>query len=102
MLRYASTRNELKSKLEGLLGKIDRKEFCCSGAAPELPSHPGMMVEGVGEISLPLLPQQAQALVTVARQAPYGKGMSTIVDTNVREVRRIKLYTVVNFIISSN
>jgi len=91
MQHYASARNELKSRLEFFLSKIDRKEFCCSGEAPELPSIPGLLVEGVGEISLPLLSQQAQSLMTVARQAPFGKGRRTIVDTNVREVYAIML-----------
>ena len=39
-----------------------------------------MVIEGVGEISMPLLPIQADAIKRVGIQAPYGKGSETIVD----------------------
>lgn len=45
---------------------------------------PGLTVDDVGLISLPLGPHQAGALIARCRQAPYGKGTETIVDTHVR------------------
>src|SRR6058998_3746257 len=45
---------------------------------------PRLEVAGVGPIALPLLPVQAQQLMAVAAQAPYGRGEATLVDTAVR------------------
>ena len=71
------------TELAALLGKADRAgDFCTSGTAELL--APSLTVEGVGPISLPLLPVQAAQLVAAAEQAPYGKGPDTIVDTTVR------------------
>jgi len=50
---------------------------------------PSLEVEGVGRIALPLLPIQAQQLIAVAEQAPYGLGQETLVDTNVRRTWQI-------------
>ncbi|KAM0558470.1 hypothetical protein ACHAPJ_004660 [Fusarium lateritium] len=44
----------------------------------------GISVDGIGEISLPLGEPHARQIITKARQAPYGKGSDTIVDTSVR------------------
>jgi predicted 2-oxoglutarate/Fe(II)-dependent dioxygenase YbiX len=57
-------------------GKIDAQLF-------------GVTVDGVGQISLPLLHQQATELINIAEQAPFGKGEETIVDTTVRNTRQI-------------
>ena len=45
---------------------------------------PQLDVTGVGRIALPLLPVQAEQLVAIAEQAPYGRGHETLVDTEVR------------------
>ena len=50
---------------------------------------PCLKVDGVGSIALPLLPIQAQQLIAVADQAPYGKGPETLVDTQVRNTWQI-------------
>ena len=69
--------------LAALLGKANRTgDFCTSGTAELL--APSLTVEGVGPISLPLLPVQAAQLVAAAEQAPYGKGPDTVIDTTVR------------------
>ncbi len=47
--------------------------------------HPQIEVQGVGRVALPLLPQQAEALIAIAEPAPYGRGEETLVN---REVRR--------------
>jgi len=67
------------------LGKIDRPgSFCASGTAS--PVLPGLEVQGVAEVGLPLSKSQAAELKRVCRQAPYGKGEQTLVDTDVRRV----------------
>ena len=47
---------------------------------------PGLEVEGLGTVGLPLPKTQARALIRRCRQAPYGKGTQTLVDTDVRRV----------------
>lgn len=44
----------------------------------------GLSVHGVGKIILPLQEAQVRELIAASRQAPYGKGSETIVDTAVR------------------
>lgn len=67
------------------LKKINRPEpFCTSGCLP--PLLPGLEVVGLGAVALPLGKRNAAALKKRARQAPYGKGIQTLVDTDVRPV----------------
>ncbi len=62
-------------------------DFYASGRIELL--APRIDVEGVGPIALPLLPVQAQQLVAIAEQAPYGRGAETLVDTAVRRTWQI-------------
>ncbi len=50
---------------------------------------PTLDVEGVGRISLPLLPVQAEQLVAAAERAPYGRGEETLIDADVRRTWQI-------------
>ena len=71
--------------LGDILDKIDRPgSFCVSGSAPAV--LPGLEVQGLGAVALPLTDQQVKALKKLCRQAPYGKGEQTLVDTSVRRV----------------
>ena len=45
---------------------------------------PGLRIEGVGEIGLPLNPVQLKEIINLARKAPFGKGSQTVTDTSVR------------------
>lgn len=70
------------------LKKIDRPgTFCASGLLPS--TLPGLEVAGFGPVALPLDKRQVTQLKKQARQAPYGKGTRTLVDTNVRRVWEI-------------
>ena len=53
------------------------------------PFDPAITVEGVGQINLPLGEEQARQLIELSRQAPFGKGSETIVDTSVRNTWEI-------------
>ena len=67
------------------LARVDRPgEVCAAGDLPL--TMPGLEVEGVGTLRLPLAETQARALIEQCRQAPYGKGTKTLVDTDVRRV----------------
>ncbi len=57
--------------------------FCTGGELPAV--DPGLEVEGVGRVSLPLKPATARALVAAGRPAPFGKGTRTLTDAQVRK-----------------
>lgn len=76
-------------KLERALDQIDRPgTFCASGRVPVV--LPGLEVEGMGPVGLPLTPRAAKELIARCHQAPFGKGEETLVDTNVRRVWRLE------------
>lgn len=78
----------VREQLLETLKTIDRPgTFCTSGRLPAM--LPGLEVADFGPIALPLEKRQAAALKKLARQAPYGKGTQTLVDTNVRRVWEI-------------
>jgi hypothetical protein len=78
----------VQQQLLETLRKIDRPgTFCASGRLP--PILPGLEVAGVGPIALPLEKRRTAALKKRARQAPYGNGTQTLVDTDVRRVWEI-------------
>ncbi|KAI2618492.1 hypothetical protein GGR54DRAFT_158036 [Hypoxylon sp. NC1633] len=57
-------------------------DFACFEPTPRL--DPIIVVHDVGLIHLPLSEAQAKQIIAKSRQAPYGKGSETIVDTSVR------------------
>jgi hypothetical protein len=79
---------DICSELAAVLQSVQRPgDFFVSGRVP-LPA-PRLVVDGVGEISLPVLPVQAGELVAQAERAPYGRGEQTLLDTNVRRTWQI-------------
>ena len=44
---------------------------------------------GVGRLGLPLSVEQAVTLAAASEQAPYGKGLHTVVDTAVRDAHQV-------------
>ncbi len=78
----------IRQQLLDTLKNIDRPGmFCTSGRLPSM--LPGLEVAGLGTVALPLDKRQAAALKELTRQAPYGKGLRTLVDVDVRRVREI-------------
>ena len=67
------------------LAAIDRPGDVVAAGDRDL-TMPGLEVEGLGAVGLPLPKAQARALIRRCRQAPYGKGTETLVDTDVRRV----------------
>ena len=59
-------------------------DFACGGFLPEL-CLPGLVVENVGHISLPVQDEQAQKIIEVAKKAPFGLGAKTVIDETVRK-----------------
>jgi 2OG-Fe(II) oxygenase superfamily len=79
---------EVLEKLSQALSRIDRPgSFCVSSSVRAF--LPGLEVEGLGPIGLPLTVAQAKELIARCDQAPHGQGIKTVVDTNVRRVWRM-------------
>ena len=73
--------------LAGLESIGEAHEFATFGEAQ--PTLPGLHVEGVGDIGLPVDPAVARALIDAAEMAPFGLGEETIVDPAVRSAWQI-------------
>ncbi|MCB0598749.1 MAG: 2OG-Fe(II) oxygenase [Lewinellaceae bacterium] len=72
-----------QKELLALLKTIEGSgSFAASGTLPF--AHPGLHIEGVGEVGLPVAAVQAKEIIQHARRAPFGKGSQTVTDTNVR------------------
>ena len=79
---------DITSKLPEILQKVDRPgNFATSGHFRFYP--PSLVVEGVGQLALPLLPMQAKELIATAQPAPYGRGEETLVDQKVRRTWQV-------------
>lgn len=82
-------RPAVANDLAQTLKKVDRPAtFCVSGALPAV--LPGLVVDDVGPVALPLTATQAKELRAQCEQAPYGKGEKTLIDTSVRRVWRLQ------------
>ncbi|MEA2742942.1 MAG: hypothetical protein QOG25_1313 [Acetobacteraceae bacterium] len=80
--------SSIASELADVLGTVRRPAgFFVSGTEQML--APGLEVDGVGPIGLPVPAVQAQQLVAVAERAPYGRGEDTLTDTSVRRTWQI-------------
>ena len=84
----AEEKEEAYKKVLSLLEGLGEQAHVCAGGSTEL-VLPGLWVEGIGEISLPIQPKEAKALIEVAEQAPYGRRDQTLLDTSVRRVWQI-------------
>ena len=59
--------------------------FAVGGSCDGKLIMPGLVVDGVGPIGLPLSKSQAKELANRCEQAPFGRGAETIVDRSVRD-----------------
>lgn len=79
----------LKRELETCLSS----KFAAGAFATWLHAHsyvnPGLHIEGLGRIGLPISSPECQRMITMARKAPFGKGSETIVDQSVRKTWEI-------------
>lgn len=70
-------------RLSKAIGQAARSaKFCVVGCLPVV--DPGIEVEGLGAVKLPLKRTTAKELITRCRIAPYGKGTQTLVNKKVR------------------
>ncbi len=50
---------------------------------------PGLSIQSIGQVRLPLTQDDARSLVDASCQAPFGKGAETVVDKSVRNTWEI-------------
>ena len=74
--------------LEVLASLGESASFCAEGSLN--PVLPGLEVEGLGEIGVPVSAADAKRLISKASQAPFGRGEETVVDTSVRRVWQLE------------
>lgn len=74
---------DVHDELLKALGKVDQPSAVCASGDRPL-TMPGLKVDGLGALSLPLGKTEARKLIKQCHQAPYGKGTETLVDTDVR------------------
>jgi hypothetical protein len=70
------------------LSRVDRPAAFCVAGTDQMPA-PGLVVEGVGPVALPLLPMQAEQMIAAADRAPFGRGEATMTDLEVRRTWQI-------------
>ncbi len=69
--------------LAAAIGQATRlAKFAVSGELPV--ADPGLVVEGLGRVPVPLKRGAVKALIAACQVAPYGQGTETLVDTRVR------------------
>ncbi len=56
--------------------------YCVKGSLPNMLPH--IQIPGVGPITWPIRMGIAKQIISVSQQAPFGKGLQTLVDTTVR------------------
>ncbi|MFK8034413.1 MAG: hypothetical protein AB8B94_09745, partial [Hyphomicrobiales bacterium] len=77
------TQTTIKDFLSELKQLSTAESVPCIGGRSDLPTQPGLMVKG-RPISLPATQEDLNWLCEQGQQSPFGKGMDTLVDTDVR------------------
>ncbi|GMF49380.1 unnamed protein product [Phytophthora fragariaefolia] len=74
-------------KISEMLASADEHvgEYSFGGLADTLPAAPGLFVDGVGTISLPLHPAQAEKLIEKCEKSRFGYSTVTKLDESVRK-----------------
>ncbi|KAK0561318.1 hypothetical protein OC844_003278 [Tilletia horrida] len=72
-----------RARTRASIGKYPN--YTLGGIADMLPDAPGLVIDGLGEITLPIVDEdKAEAIAQIGEQAPFGRGQETLVDTSVR------------------
>lgn len=83
-----TTPEDVKEALEANLDVIEGNGSCAAhGVLYE--GNPGLEIENLGIFGLPLAHSEISRIIESSRQAPFGKGSETIVDTSVRRTWEI-------------
>lgn len=78
----------LNTQLLDILESIEGNGTFVSSGVSSI-TLPGLHIEGLGELGLPLQAEQVKAMIALAKKAPFGKGSETILDSSVRSAWEI-------------
>lgn len=82
---YPLTLEEIKGEIRDTLSEITGPStFACGQTVSEFP-NPGLVLNEHGTIGLPLSEGDAKAIISKARQSPFGMGEQTLIDITVRK-----------------
>ena len=81
--------DNFKSALNKHISQIQSTGSFATGGILESFTNPGVIVDSIGALRLPLSEEDARALAQKSRQAPFGKGTETLVDESVRKTWEI-------------
>ncbi|CAI5701919.1 unnamed protein product [Peronospora effusa] len=72
-------KGEVCAKISKLVGLADENagEYSFGGQADTLPVDPGLFVDSLRTISLPLVEEQVKKLIAKCEKSPYGHNMET-------------------------
>jgi hypothetical protein len=73
----------LRSLVAAMQAATKSAKFVVNGTLPL--ADPGLFVEGIGPVPVPLKRGAVKALIAACHVAPYGKGTETLVDERVRK-----------------
>ncbi len=81
--KYQLSESNTVQWLSDAIGQATRSaKFCVAGCLPAV--DPGLEVEGLGPLAIPLKRGMAKELIACCHVAPYGKGSRTLVNKRVR------------------
>ncbi|KAE9011466.1 hypothetical protein PF006_g9904 [Phytophthora fragariae] len=74
-------------KINDVSGGLSEKfrDFSFGGQGDQLPAIPGIFVDGVGPVPVPLWEERAQRLIEKCEKSPFGHNIGTKMDENVRK-----------------
>ena len=81
---YELTPNVIKSNVQSCLLNVSFVGSFTASQVCQKIVDPGLHVDGIGNIGLPLTTSDAMAIMESGHQAPFGRGSETVVDTSFR------------------
>ncbi|RUP50878.1 hypothetical protein BC936DRAFT_137251, partial [Jimgerdemannia flammicorona] len=76
--------DDYREEIESMLDSIEHAGSYVHGGPVKFACNPGLDVNSVGPIGLPLSKQQAEAIIAQCSLAPFGRKADTVLDTTVR------------------
>eukprot|EP01102_Stenamoeba_stenopodia_P008445 TRINITY_DN2427_c0_g1_i3.p2 TRINITY_DN2427_c0_g1~~TRINITY_DN2427_c0_g1_i3.p2 ORF type:complete len:112 (+),score=18.42 TRINITY_DN2427_c0_g1_i3:58-393(+) len=75
--------------LNAILNEVEAPGvFACGDWMPFV--LPGLVIDGYGVVTFPLQPKEAVGIIKHCERAPFGRGVQTLVDINVRNTWQLR------------
>ncbi|KAL8713124.1 MAG: hypothetical protein Q9220_002645 [cf. Caloplaca sp. 1 TL-2023] len=82
------TAKTIKEQLSDCLSSWEYVGEVMSSQTSQLNVDPGLCINGIGDVSLPLRTSDAALILKHSKQAPFGRGTETVVDTSFRATQQ--------------